>query len=82
MSRENEFDFISIHLPISDIELSGLDDPITFDVITWEEIAVTLRLFPSKSEARRAGWTGKPKPGFSQKKLKKRGILVTVLENF
>lgn len=33
--------------------------------MTWADILVSRGFFPSKSQARKAGWTGRPRPGFS-----------------
>jgi len=75
-------DFIHPNLPTSDIELFGLDGPEPLTATTWEELATQCKLFPSKGQARKAGWSGPIEPGFSQREIRKRRFLVTVLNEF
>jgi hypothetical protein len=75
-------DFIHSDLPESDVRLFGLDDPSILLATDWESLAVECGLFPSKGQARKAGWAGPIEPGFSLRTIKKRRFTVTVLNWF
>lgn len=79
-----EIDFIHPKLSASDAELFGLDNPRpmpeTFK--EWSDVAVHLGIFNSKTEAKKNGWGDKLVPGFQQKFLKKKRILITILNWF
>lgn len=79
----NEIDFIHENLPKEDDQLFGLTNPeVFFSGNTWADIAVMAGLFKSKSQAKKNGWGDDLEPGLQQKTLKKKRLLITVLNEF
>lgn len=78
----NSVDFIHTNIPKSDINLFGLEDPVEFDFSTWADVAVYLKIFPSKGQAKKNGWSGTLEEGFQQRFIKKNGLMITILNYF
>jgi len=71
-------DFIHKDLPKSDIDLFGLDNPIEFECHDFVTLLVDAKIFPSKGQAKKAGWSnnnGIP-PGFNEIRIGKRHITI------
>jgi hypothetical protein len=44
---------------------------VLFDEADWSDVAVSIGLFPSRSQARKNGWVGELEPGLSNRQQRK-----------
>jgi hypothetical protein len=68
-------DFIFVHKSITDRSVFDPIDPLVETLVEVDDtvdmafIAVTMGLFSSKTQARKNGWLGIPKPGYTLRRV-------------
>ena len=81
--QPNEFNFTIGTVLTSDLDLFfGPDETVTHlpATTTWPDVLVTCGVFSSKGQARKAGWEGTIPEGFSDQRIGKRKVRVTILK--